>query len=108
MTLARLANSALLVAVCLTLAQPARADAEQGRRLTEEKCLRCHEGGSNGGVWPEFAAVANRPEQTQAGILAWLRSAPRWTPEHQLTAEAAGAIADYILTLRKSGEPDAP
>lgn len=84
-----------------------RADeAGKGRELAHRMCAACHmqpgQGEKRGpdGL-PGFAAIANRPDQSQEAIVRWLRSRPAMMPDHHLTWDEADALADYIMSLRK-------
>src|SRR6476620_8267183 len=80
-------------------------DNEKGRALADRLCGRCHlnrgQGEKQGpmGV-PGFRAVANRPNQTIAGIVTWLKSAPTMMPNHHLTQDEMFALAAFIMSLR--------
>ena len=49
---------------------------------------------------PGFRAVANRPNQSVEGVVAWLKSAPTMMPNHHLTQDEMYALASFILSLR--------
>jgi len=92
----------------LAFAAPSDAS-EKGRTLAESLCARCHMNEGQGekqgpmGV-PSFRAIANRPKQSFAGIVAWLRSAPPMMPNHHLTQDEMHELANFILTLRRRSE----
>ncbi len=93
-----------LLLVLVTVAAAAQ-DNEKGRALAESLCARCHlnqgQGEKQGpmGV-PGFRAIAERPNQSIDGIVAWLRSAPTMMPNHHLTQDEMYHLADFILSLR--------
>jgi cytochrome c553 len=99
-----LALMAGLLALIVTTAAVAQ-DSEKGRALAERLCARCHLNPSQGekqgpmGV-PGFRAVANRPNQSTQGIVAWLKSAPTMMPNHHLTQDEIYVLASFIMTLR--------
>lgn len=81
-------------------------DVERGRELAQRLCAVCHlnEGqGEKEGVSgiPGFAAVANRRGQTYLDIVRWLEARPPMMPDHHLSRDEAGALAAYIMSLRK-------
>ncbi len=87
----------------------ASADAgevDKGRALAERLCAACHMNEGQGekqgplGV-PGLAAVAARPQQTHGGIVRWLQSRPPMMPDHHLSSDESGALATFILSLRK-------
>ena len=49
---------------------------------------------------PGFRAVANRLNQSNQGIVAWLKSAPTMMPNHHLTQDEICALASFIMSLR--------
>lgn len=78
---------------------------DRGRRLAETLCAHCHMAPRQGEKQtrtevPGFAAVANRPGQTEAEIVRWLRSKPQAMPDHRLTYDEAVALAAFIMSLR--------
>lgn len=93
-----------LFALIVTTATPAQ-DSEKGRALAERLCARCHLNPAQGekqgpmGV-PGFRAVANRLNQSNQGIVAWLKSAPTMMPNHHLTQDEIYALASFIMSLR--------
>jgi mono/diheme cytochrome c family protein len=91
----------------LGAALPAHASDEvaKGRELARALCAECHlnegQGEKQGPMGiPGFVAVANRPEQTFDGIVAWLRSVPPMMPDHKLTQDEILALAAFIMSLR--------
>ena len=102
--LLRLAVTAALLTL-LAIAAAAAQDDEKGRALADRLCARCHlnpgQGEKQGpmGV-PGFHAVANRPNQSIEGVVAWLKSAPTMMPNHHLTRDEMYALASFILSLR--------
>ena len=84
---------------------PAGDEVAKGRQLAAALCAQCHlnegQGEKQGpmGV-PGFVAVANRPDQTLDGIVAWLKSVPPMMPNHNLTQDEMFALAAYIMSLR--------
>ncbi len=107
MSASSLLRAAVLGALLdVSLAGPGFAqDLETGRALAERLCARCHMNQGQGekrgpmGV-PSFNAVANRPNQSVDGIVAWLRSAPAMMPNHHLTVDEAHTLATFILSLK--------
>ena len=78
---------------------------ERGRALAERLCARCHmnmgQGEKQGAMGvPGFSAVANRPNQSIDGIVAWLRSVPKMMPNHHLTQDEMFALANFIMSLK--------
>ena len=53
---------------------------------------------------PGFRAIANRPNQSVEGILAWLKSVPPMMPNHHLTQDEIHDLANFILSLRRGAE----
>ncbi len=96
--------TAALLALIVTTAAAAQ-DSEKGRALADRLCARCHMNPGQGekqgpmGV-PGFRAVANRPNQSTEGIVAWLKSAPTMMPNHHLTQDEIYALASFIMSLR--------
>lgn len=96
--------SIALMSCCLTV----RADeVGKGRRLAERLCADCHmnegQGEKSGPLGiPSFAAVANRPNQTLDGVIAWLQSVPPMMPNHRLSQDEMYALAAYVLSLRET------
>lgn len=87
-------------------AQPACSqDAERGRALAQSLCANCHFGRGpldqtgQSGV-PTFSAIANRPSQSNEGVVRWLRSVPSVMPNHRLTQAEIADLAEFILLLR--------
>jgi mono/diheme cytochrome c family protein len=83
------------------------AGVAQGRALAERLCAVCHmnegQGEKTGPMsTPSFRAIANRPSQDHAQIVAWLRSRPAMMPDHNVTWDEADSLAAYILSLRKA------
>lgn len=92
----------------LTLVSSAHAqDPAKGREMAEALCARCHMNEGQGekrgasGI-PGFRAVANRPGQTEADVVNWLKSVPPMMPNHHLTQDEMYALAAFIMTLRIS------
>jgi mono/diheme cytochrome c family protein len=76
-----------------------------GRELAESLCAACHMRGNAAekaapNTVPAFRAIAQRPGQTEDGIVAWLRSVPPMMPNHHLTFDEADKLAAFILSLR--------
>ena len=91
-------------AVWLTANPAAAGEVENGRKLAERLCAKCHMAPGQGekrgaNDIPGFAAVAKRRNQTSEGIVAWLRSIPPMMPNHHLTQDEMHALAAFILTL---------
>ncbi len=101
----------LAVSIVLMPAGTGHADdVGKGQRLAERLCAQCHmnEGqGEKSGPYgiPAFSAVAERPDQTIQGVVAWLESIPPMMPNHQLTQDEMHALAAFILSLRQSAPP---
>lgn len=80
-------------------------NATKGRELAQALCAQCHMNEGQGekrgpaGI-PSFAAVANRPSQTDESVVAWLRSTPSVMPNHHLTQDEMYDLAAFIMTLR--------
>ena len=102
--LLRLAVTAALLTL-LAIAAAAAQDNEKGRALADRLCGRCHlnpgQGEKQGpmGV-PGFRAIADRPDRSVEGVVAWLKSAPTMMPNHRLTQDEMYALASFILSLR--------
>lgn len=85
--------------------QPTDAnDIEKGRALAERLCAACHmqqgQGEKKGPAGlPAFSAIADRPGQSHAAIVRWLRSRPPEMPDHRLTWDEADALAAFIVSL---------
>ena len=82
----------------------AAAQVDRGRDLAARLCAGCHLNPGQGeksaaSSIPGFTAVANRPGQTFAGIVDWLRSVPPMMPNHRLSQDEMSDIASYILSL---------
>lgn len=93
------------LALLLTITPAFADEVERGRELAERMCATCHLNPGQGektaaSSVPGFTAVANRPAQTFAGIVAWLRSVPPMMPNHRLSSSEMDALASYILSLR--------
>lgn len=107
---ARLAMALLPAAAVAHAASTAGAQdaVQRGRDMAERLCAVCHlaegQGEKNGprGI-PSFRAVANRPHQRIEDVVAWLRSVPPMMPNHHLTQDEIGALAAFIMSLRKAG-----
>ena len=88
------------------LATPAHAqDAAKGRQMAETLCAKCHmnegQGEKHGPMGiPSFAAVANRPRQTEQDVVRWLKTIPPMMPNHHLTQDEMYALAAFIMTLQ--------
>lgn len=101
-------RGALAAAILPLLQLTASADEgiEAGRQMAQRLCAVCHMNSGQGekagasGV-PSFNAVANRPDQTFEGVEAWLRSVPPMMPNHNLTRDEIGALAEFIMSLRE-------
>lgn len=105
--------AAVLVAAGLLSSQlPNSANADEfarGEELAQRLCAVCHlnpgQGEKTGpSTVPGFRAVAKRPGQTFAGVIAWLRSVPPMMPDHHLSQDEMDALAFYILSLRDTPE----
>ena len=53
---------------------------------------------------PGFRAIANRPNQSMQGIVAWLRSTPPMMPNHHHTQNEMYDLAGFILSLRRRSD----
>lgn len=101
----------IVAAASMALAVPLQAqglgDVGKGRALAERQCAVCHlnpgQGEKHGasGV-PGFQSIANRPGQNHEAIVKWLRSRPAMMPDHHLTWDEADALAEFIMSLRKT------
>jgi mono/diheme cytochrome c family protein len=80
-------------------------DVARGQKLAERLCVSCHmnpgQGEKSGpaGI-PGFQAVADRPGQSMAGIVTWLKSAPKMMPNHRLTQDEIYQLAQFIVSLK--------
>ena len=80
-------------------------DVARGQKLAERLCASCHmnpgQGEKSGpaGI-PGFQAVADRPGQSMAGIVTWLKSAPKMMPNHRLTQDEIYQLAQFIVSLK--------
>jgi mono/diheme cytochrome c family protein len=80
-------------------------DVARGQRLAERLCASCHmnpgQGEKSGpaGI-PGFQAVADRPGQSMASIVTWLKSAPKMMPNHRLTQDEIYQLAQFIVALK--------
>jgi mono/diheme cytochrome c family protein len=82
-------------------------DIEKGRALAGRLCASCHmqpgQGEKHGPMGlPGFTAIADRPGQTHEAIVKWLRSRPQMMPDHHLTWDEADALAEFIMSLKKT------
>jgi len=89
-----------------TVAKDSRLS-DEGRRLAETLCARCHmnkgQGEKQGPMGtPGFGAVANRPGQTFSDVVRWLRSVPPMMPDHKLGTHEIDALAAFIMSLRRT------
>ena len=94
-----------LLALLVTCAASAQ-DKEKGRALAESLCARCHMNEGQGEKQsptevPGFRAIANRPNQSMQGVVAWLRTTPPMMPDHHLTQDEMYDLAGFILSLRQ-------
>lgn len=100
-----LATAAMLVLSCSVTAGRAQS-LDNGRALAERLCASCHmnegQGEKSGphGI-PGFHAVANRPQQTHADVVRWLRSVPPMMPNHHLSRDEMDDLAEFIMSLRR-------
>jgi cytochrome c553 len=83
-------------------------DQEKGRVLAVSLCAHCHMNEGQGEKQrpmdvPGFRAIANRPNQSMRGIVAWLRSVPPMMPNHHLSQDEMHDLAAFILSLRHPG-----
>jgi len=98
---------ALAALAIIAVTDAAADDAAKGEQLARALCAECHlhpgQGEKRGpmGV-PGFVAVANRPLQTSERVVEWLQSAPPMMPNHHLTQDEMYAVADFIMSLRKT------
>lgn len=85
---------------------PAHAsEIAKGRALAERLCATCHMGPGQGeksgaNEIPGFRALAQRQNQTIAGIIKWLSSVPSMMPNHHLTQDEMAALAAFIMSLK--------
>ena len=97
-----------MAAMLVLLANSASAsEVDKGHALATRLCAVCHlQAGQGEKTGPEtipgFAAVANRPRQTFEDVVLWLGSRPAMMPDHRLTQAEAGALAAFIMSLRKA------
>jgi mono/diheme cytochrome c family protein len=97
------------IAVLLATVGVSAQNERNGRALAESLCAGCHMNEGQGekqgpmGV-PGFRAIANRPNQSVEGILAWLKSVPPMMPNHHLTQDEIHDLANFILSLRRGAE----
>ncbi len=97
---------AVALAAAMQVTAAMAADVERGREMAQRLCAVCHlnpgQGEKQGASdIPGFVAIANRPGQTRAMIVDWLRSRPPMMPDHHLTLAESHALADFIMSLRK-------
>ena len=96
-----LAAAALIV--CGTAVASAQ-DVKRGEALSERWCVTCHIVAPNaqgGDAGPSFQSVANRENQTEGGITAWLFEPHPPMPDLKLSPAEFRDIAAYIMSLRK-------
>ena len=84
----------------------AQGDLQQGRALANQVCAECHAVGigdsrSPNVLAPRFEAVAATPGMTAAALNAFLHTSHRAMPNLVLTADQAGGVIAYILSLKK-------
>jgi mono/diheme cytochrome c family protein len=77
------------------------ADVAEGRRLAEQWCANCHRIATGGpgpatDAVPAFAAIAARPDRTEAAIATYLRTPHAGMPDHGLTLRQAQDLAAYV------------
>jgi len=101
---AMLGSLAVLLVTCAASAQ----DKEKGRALAVSLCAHCHMNEGQGEKQrpmdvPGFRAIANRPNQSMRGIVAWLRSVPPMMPNHHISQDEMHDLAAFILSLRHPG-----
>ena len=81
-------------------------DAKTGKEIAEKLCSGCHivNAGTAGPTVqadvPNFAEIANKPDQTTQKIAGRIVIPHPPMPNTQLTREEIGDVAAYILTLR--------
>lgn len=105
-TTGRFVLAVMFAAMLASAPAGAQDAAERGREMAERLCAVCHmtqgQGEKDGprGI-PSFQAVANRPHQQIGDVVTWLRSVPPMMPDHHLTQDEIGALAAFIMSLRK-------
>jgi mono/diheme cytochrome c family protein len=106
-------NHACFAVALLSLsAVPANAADEvaKGRELAQRLCATCHMAPGQGekksrAEIPGFYAIARRPNQTEQGIIEWLRSVPPMMPNHHLSQDEMVSLAEFIMSLRDGPQP---
>ncbi len=83
------------------------ADVEEGRRLAQNICSRCHAvtiGKSPRTAAPSFAAIANKPGTTSASLEAFIvepQRHPKMSPLATRNPSEAANLAVYIMSLKR-------
>lgn len=102
----------LAVALFSLSAVPATAADEvaKGRELAQRLCATCHMAPGQGekksrAEIPGFYAIARRPNQTEQGIIEWLRSVPPMMPNHHLSQDEMVSLSQFIMSLRDGPQP---
>lgn len=95
-----------IVAICAAIGAKADDEVAKGRVLAERLCATCHMGPGQGekrsrAEIPGFYAVARRPNQTEQGIMEWLRSVPPMMPNHHLSQDEMVSLSAFIMSLRE-------
>jgi|GEM_PF-1205556 mono/diheme cytochrome c family protein len=95
----------LLLAALPAAAQqrPAAGQAEQGKRLAEAYCSRCHTMVPDAGSWtdaPTFEAIAADAKKTRAWFKAFLAKPHTNMLNTERTPAEAEAIGAYVASLR--------
>ena len=85
-------------------------DVAKGRELAERLCATCHMAPGQGekksrAEIPGFYAIARRPNQTEQGIIEWLRSVPPMMPNHHLSQDEMVSLSQFIMSLRDGPQP---
>ncbi|MBY0224848.1 MAG: c-type cytochrome [Hyphomicrobium sp.] len=100
-------QASLFIAVLVLSALHANAadDVAKGRELAQRLCATCHMAPGQGeknsrAEIPGFYAIARRPNQTEQGIVEWLRSVPPMMPNHHLSQDEMISLSQFIMSLR--------
>jgi cytochrome c553 len=105
----KIGNQASVIIALLSVSTgPANAaeDVAKGRELAQRLCATCHMAPGQGekrssAEIPGFYAIARRPNQTEQGIVEWLRSVPPMMPNHHLSQDEMVSLSQFIMSLRE-------
>ncbi len=92
----------LILAICTALFTD-RTPAQTGKRQYEARCVGCHgEDGLGGGHGPAIAAIARPRAISKPEVIDVIRKGipDRGMPAFQVSNEEAGALADYVMSLK--------